>query len=87
MAHRHSSGEDELARLSKRDKTYTHLVRGDEIALIFAKPKIALEDNQKESYILVSSGFYHGLRTYLYPDVDTSNSYKEEIKKYVNRKI
>jgi len=46
--------------------------------------KLELKDSFKESYVFVTSGFYHGLRTYLYPEADASDSYKKRIEEYVD---
>ena len=41
-------------------------------------------ENEEVDYFFVTQGFYHGLRTYLYPHVDTTNSYIKEINGYVD---
>jgi len=42
-----------------------------------------MKRDEKESYVFVSSGFYHGLRTFLYPDVDPTDSFEQEIADHV----
>ncbi len=57
----------------------------DKIQLTFKNPTSKPADSEEESYVFVSSGFYHGLRTYLYPDVDTSDSWKQHVADYVKQ--
>ncbi len=81
-----TGGVDVLKELSARDNVYAHLVRGEDIELTFAAPKEALKADEEESYFFVSSGFYSGLRTYLYPKVDPSmDTFKNELKEYVHQ--
>ena len=73
---------DVTGAVNVMDKTYAHLVKGDEIDMIFAAPTEALEGGERESYIFEAAGFYHKLRADMYPEVDTSEKWKEEIKEY-----
>jgi len=79
----HSNGSSVLADVIDKDLTYAHTVRGDRIDLLFGSPAIELKDSQKESYLFVSSGYYHSLRTFLYPEIDASDSWIQEIADYV----
>ncbi|MDA3855164.1 MAG: thrombospondin type-1 domain-containing protein [Candidatus Woesearchaeota archaeon] len=79
----HSKDGNVLFNLLNKDNMYAHTVRGDEIEMLFSKPKLDLKEGEKETFVFVSSGFYHGLRTYLYPDVNPENDYLPEIEKYV----
>lgn len=80
---KHSRDGEVKAQLNEKDFNYAHTVRGDIIDLEFEKGNLKPNNNQVVDYFFESYGFYHGLRTYLYPDVDTSDSYKEEINQYV----
>ena len=81
----HSRDGNVLDEMSKMDYSYAHTVRGDSIGMLFSKPTIELGNNEKESYVFVSSGFYHGLRTYLYPEVDSRSNFADEIDRYVKK--
>jgi len=80
---KHSRDGDVRKELLEKDFKYAHIVRGDVIDLEFEQGKLKPNNNEIVDYFFESYGFYHGLRTYLYPDVDTSDSYKEEINQYV----
>ncbi len=80
-----TGGVDVLKELVAKDKVYVHLVRGEEIALTFARPQKTLTADDQDSYFFVSSGFYSGLRTYLYPKVDPSmDTFKKKLKEYLH---
>jgi len=78
----HQKDGDVLSLLKERNYKYTHLVTGDKIDLVFEPPKAILKPGEKESFVFMSSGFYHPLRTDLYPNIDTSDNWKKEIKAY-----
>ncbi|HEY4482320.1 MAG TPA: hypothetical protein VI489_05665 [Candidatus Brocadiaceae bacterium] len=80
-----SSGEKMITNILKKDFQYAHTVRGDQIELTFQKPSITPKEHEKESYIIVSSGFYHSLRRALYPNVDPSfETFEKELDGYVD---
>ncbi|MCK5211981.1 hypothetical protein KAJ89_04730 [Candidatus Parcubacteria bacterium] len=79
----HSQGGDITENLLEKDYVYGHTVRGDSIDLVFDAGKLWPKENEKVDYFFVSEGFYHGLRAYLYPEVDTTDSYIDEINEYI----
>jgi hypothetical protein len=81
----HSVDGDVTAAMQEQDMTYAHTVRGDWIELLFDKPQLSIDVDEKESYVFVSSGFYHGLRTYLYPSIDPTESWKSEMADYAEQ--
>lgn len=83
LSAKHSRDGDVTNNLLKKDYEYGHTVRGDTINLEFDSGNLKHNNNEEVDYFFVSRGFYHGLRTYLYPGVDTSNSYIQEINKYI----
>ena len=81
---KHSKDGEVKDKLNQKDFNYAHTVRGDTIDLEFDAGTLEPDENEAVDYFFESKGFYYGLRTYLYPNVDTSDSYKEEIINYVN---
>jgi len=79
----HSTDGNVKENLMDKDYEYAHTVRGDVIDLEFDVGTLTPNEDEVVDYFFESYGFYHGLRTYLYPEVDTSDSYKEEINQYV----
>lgn len=80
----HSKDGDALAALGTQDFSYAHIVRGDKINLEFEAGSLWPQDDEEVDYFFVSRGYYHGLRTYLYPDVDTSAAtFEKELNDYV----
>ena len=67
-----------------KDYQYAHTVRGDEIRLEFDSGKLTPASDEVADYFVIAHGFYHGLRTYLYPNIDTSDSHIKEVESYVN---
>jgi len=80
----HSRYGDVKDKLLLKDFDYAHTVRGDYIDLTFDAGNLQPNENEEVDYFFVTQGFYHGLRTYLYPHVDTTNSYIKEIDGYVD---
>ncbi|MCJ7816444.1 MAG: hypothetical protein MUP55_01180, partial [Candidatus Aenigmarchaeota archaeon] len=79
----HSQDSDVTSSLLEKDFVYAHTVRGDSIDLEFDAGKMQPGPGETVDYFFISEGYYHGLRTYLYPDVDTSDSFKAEVNKYI----
>jgi len=79
----HSTDGDVTTSLLNKDFVYAHTVRGDSIDLEFNAGKMQPGTGEAVDYFFVSEGYYHGLRTYLYPGVDTSDSFKAEVNKYI----
>ncbi|MCA9497185.1 MAG: hypothetical protein KC589_09645, partial [Nanoarchaeota archaeon] len=79
----HSDGSDVLDLVSSRDKEYAHTVRGEFIEFEFSAENLDLNVNEKVSYVFESSGFYHGLRTFIYPEVSVDDSFIAEIHRYL----
>ena len=79
----HSNQKDVADKLRAKDHDYAHIVRGDKIDLAFAAGGLQPAENEVADYFVISQGYYHGLRTYLFPEVDTSDSYIEEVNNYI----
>lgn len=81
----HSKTKNVLWRLLRKDKIYVHTVRGQSVDLTFARPRKTLKEGETETYFFVSSGYYHGLRTFMYPKVDPSEeSFRKELQSHIN---
>jgi len=79
----HSRDKDVLDDLLDKDYIYAHIVRGDSIDLVFEAGELEAAEDEIVDYFFISQGFYHGLRTYLYPDVDPTDSYIDEVNAYI----
>lgn len=79
----HSKEGDVKNKISGKDYDYVHTVTGDSIDLEFEQGPLKPEKDQIADYFFESHGYYHGLRTYLYPDVPTGLGYTKEIDKYI----
>jgi hypothetical protein len=80
----HSRYGDVTDKILSKDFKYADTVRGDTIDLEFSTGYENVSTNETYDLFLISQGYYHGIRTYLYPYVDTSDSYKQELNNYVN---
>ncbi|MFA6306606.1 MAG: hypothetical protein WCV70_02095 [Patescibacteria group bacterium] len=74
---------DVTSKLLKQDYNYAHIIRGGSINLTFKSDELKLDKDQVVDYFFLSQGFYHGLRTYLYPEVDSTDSYVKEVNNYI----
>lgn len=79
----HSNGTDVTDKINKKDYVYGHTVKGDSIKLEFETGNLDPKENEIVDYFFVVQGFYHGLRTYLYPEIPTDDSYIKEVDEYV----
>ncbi len=81
-----SNGRDVTKQLRNLDKDYAHTVRGDSVDLVFSKPGLVLKQGQSDAYVFIASGFYHSLRTSMYPHVDPSFvTFEQELNKYLGQ--
>jgi hypothetical protein len=74
---------DVLSKVEKRDNVYSHIKHKDSIDLEFDEGNLHVSSDEKESYIFVTYGFYHGLRSYLYPELEIDDEWQEKIDVYV----
>ncbi|MCA9459745.1 MAG: hypothetical protein KC550_04320, partial [Nanoarchaeota archaeon] len=79
----HSNGDDILDLVLVRDKNYAHTVRGEFIELEFSAQDVDLGADEKVSFVFESSGFYHGLRVFEYPEISLDGSFIDEIHAYL----
>lgn len=75
----HSQVGDILDSLSQKDLIYANTKQGDEIDLEFTTGRYNRENNEKEAYVFISSGFYNTLS----PELEPDNSWQETIDRYV----
>jgi len=61
-AYHHRLGQDVTAELNNHGNEYVHMVTGDVVDLEFNAPDTPISENQKETYVIQSSGFYTALR-------------------------
>ena len=61
-AYHHRLGQDVTAELNNNGGEYVHMVTGDVVDLEFDAPDTPIGENQKETYVIQSSGFYTALR-------------------------
>jgi hypothetical protein len=79
----HSRLGDVRDKILSKDFKYADTVRGDTIDLEFNTGNENVSSDETYDLFLISQGYYHGIRTYLYPYIDTSDSYKQELESYV----
>ena len=80
----HSSDGDITTDLQNKDFIYGHTVRGDTIDMEFDNGMLQPGVNEKADYFFIIEGYYYGLRTYLYPNIDPTDSFTAEVQSYVN---
>ena len=61
-AYHHRLKKDVTAELNNADNEYVHLVTGDVVDLEFDASNASIGKDQRETYVIQSSGFYTALR-------------------------
>ena len=79
----HSRDNNVLDSLLEKDQKYAHTIQKDIINLEFSAGRYIKYENEKESYVFISSGFYTALRESLYPELEVDHDWQERIDGYV----
>ena len=61
-AYHHRLKKDVTRELNNADSEYVHMVTGDVVDLEFDASNMPIGEDQKETYVIQSSGFYTALR-------------------------